>query len=255
VRKDLRARASCRGAARMSGVNGESNRGRRAVHAVWRDYIKRWIELRDARVNRCGYNVPWPALVPVWRRSRRPAVFARRMSDLARHALFVIARDVVADRTGVQGLAIRLRTHCAARLGADRRDRARVRIRMGERNRGRNQCARQPVLRSRKPCAHDHSPAEWNAVKTATPDSRQNGRPNGLSAVIYGGLQAVSRQKVLCPEQGCNTMLRGRFFDEPNVGNARLARETAICATTKEGRNERSRSVRTGLAARPELDP
>lgn len=38
---------------------------------------------------------------------------------------------------------------------------------MGERNRGRNQRARKPVFRPRKPCAHDHLPAEWNAAKAA----------------------------------------------------------------------------------------
>ena len=41
------------------------------------------------------------------------------------------------------------------------------RICMGERNRGRDQRARKPVLRSRKPCAHDHLLAEWNAAKAA----------------------------------------------------------------------------------------
>src|ERR1700754_2707839 len=59
--------------------------------------------------------------------------------------------------------------------------------------------------------------------KNRFPLIRKDGRPNGLSAVIYGGAPALSRQKVLCPEQGCNTMLPRPFFDKTDVGKARQA--------------------------------
>src|ERR1700754_1664732 len=82
--------------------------------------------------------------------------------------------------------------------------------------------------------------------KNRFPLIRKDGRPNGLSAVIYGGLLALSRQKVLCPEQGCNTMLPLPFSDKWLVWNARLAGLTEIYPTLKEAGKDRSQASETG---------
>jgi hypothetical protein len=82
--------------------------------------------------------------------------------------------------------------------------------------------------------------------KNRFPLIRKGGRPKGLSAVIYGGLLALSRQKVLCPEQGCNTMLPLPFSDKCLVGNARQTGLTEIYPTVKEGGKDRSRTSETG---------
>lgn len=65
-------------------------------------------------------------LVAILRGTLRTAGVDRRSSDLTGHALFVITRDVIADRAGMHRLTVRWRVRHTACLGADLRDGASV---------------------------------------------------------------------------------------------------------------------------------